>query len=317
MAVRNSFLSDKLFLQDLLEVQKHFGLPSPALIEKDWYVVKAIAAIAAIDVSPFQLVFNGGTALSRAYRLIGRMSEDIDLKIIAMEEPPRQAYRKLRDTVTEALLKAGFQFDPGNPLHRESGNASRYTLYRLPYSPIIVGEGTLRPEIQIETAVWPLRRPTIQLPVISFSAEAFKDPPEVPTIPCVALSEMMAEKFVALTRRAGAEVAKAGGPRDPTLVRHIYDLHMTRLHYKLNEVAELACEIMLTDVEAYGHQFPAYRANPVGETLQAVKALATDSTFAERYEAFQRNMVYGERADFAIAIDTILALAKRIKIVKA
>jgi hypothetical protein len=310
-------LSDKLSLQDLLEVQKHFGLPSPALVEKDWYVVKAIAAIAAIDTSPFQFVFNGGTALSRAYRLIGRMSEDIDLKIISTEHAPRQAYRKLRDTVTEALLKAGFQFDPGNPLHRESGNASRYTLYRLPYSPIIVGEGTLRPEIQIETAVWPTRRPMVQLSVISFSAEAFKDPPEVPTIPCVALAEMIAEKFVALTRRAGAELAKAGGPRDPTLVRHIYDLHMTRSHYKLNEVAELACEIMLADVKAYGHQFPAYRANPIGETLRAVKTLATDSTFAERYEAFQRDMVYGERADFAVAVDTILALAKRIKTVKA
>jgi hypothetical protein len=66
MAVWSSFLSDKLSLQDLLEVQKHFGLPSPALVEKDWYVVKAIAAIAAIDTGPFQLVFNGGTALSRA-----------------------------------------------------------------------------------------------------------------------------------------------------------------------------------------------------------------------------------------------------------
>jgi predicted nucleotidyltransferase component of viral defense system len=57
-------------------------LPSPALVEKDWYVVQAIAAITTIAASPFQLVFNGGTALSRAYRLIGRMSEDIDLKII-------------------------------------------------------------------------------------------------------------------------------------------------------------------------------------------------------------------------------------------
>jgi len=304
-------------LQDLLEVQKHFGLPSPALVEKDWYVVKAIGAIAAVDTGPFQLVFNGGTALSRAYRLIGRMSEDIDLKIISAGQPPRQAYRKLRDTVTEALLKTGFRFDPGNPLHRKSGNASRYTLYRLPYSPVIVGEGTLRPEIQIETAVWPTRRPMVQLSVISFSAEALKNPPEVPTIPCVALSEMIAEKFVALTRRAGAELAKARGPRDPTLVRHIYDLHMTRSHYKLNEVAELACEIMMADVRAYGHQFPAYRANPIGETLRAAKALATDSTFADRYETFQRDMVYGERADFASAIDTILALAKRIKTVKA
>jgi hypothetical protein len=58
-------LNDKPAFQDLLEVQKLIGLPSPALVEKDWYVVKAISAIAKINVEPFQLVFSGGTALSR------------------------------------------------------------------------------------------------------------------------------------------------------------------------------------------------------------------------------------------------------------
>jgi predicted nucleotidyltransferase component of viral defense system len=72
-------LSDKPTLQELLEVQEHFGLPSSALVEKDWHVVKALAAIAAVDMGEFRLVFGGGTALSRAYKLIRRMSEDLDL----------------------------------------------------------------------------------------------------------------------------------------------------------------------------------------------------------------------------------------------
>jgi len=42
-------------------------------------------------------------------------------------------------------------------------------------------------------------------------------------IPCVALAETVAEKFVAPTRRAGAEFADAGRLRYATLVRHIYD----------------------------------------------------------------------------------------------
>jgi hypothetical protein len=50
-------LSDKPSLRDLLEIQQHFGLPSPALVEKDWHVVKALAAIAAADTKPFRLVF--------------------------------------------------------------------------------------------------------------------------------------------------------------------------------------------------------------------------------------------------------------------
>ena len=140
-------MSDKPSLQDLLEVQQHFGLPSPALVEKDWHVVKAPMAINAADTAPARLVFGGGTASSRAHRLIRRMSEDIDLRIISDSPLTRPALRHLRDTITDALLGAGFQFDPRNPEHRESGNASRYTLYRLPYAPIAVGQGVLRPEI--------------------------------------------------------------------------------------------------------------------------------------------------------------------------
>jgi hypothetical protein len=55
-------LSDKPTLEELLEVQEHFGLPGPALVEKDWYVVKALAAVAAADTGDFRLVFGGGTA---------------------------------------------------------------------------------------------------------------------------------------------------------------------------------------------------------------------------------------------------------------
>jgi hypothetical protein len=42
-ASRSWCLPDKPSLQDLLEAQRHFDLPSPALVEKDWYVVKALA----------------------------------------------------------------------------------------------------------------------------------------------------------------------------------------------------------------------------------------------------------------------------------
>jgi hypothetical protein len=61
-------LTDDITVQELLEVQAHISLPSPALVEKDFHIVKALAAIAALDTAPPRLVFGGGTAaLSRAY----------------------------------------------------------------------------------------------------------------------------------------------------------------------------------------------------------------------------------------------------------
>lgn len=298
-------------LQELLEVQAHFGLPSPALVEKDFYVVKALAAIAAVELEPLplRLVFGGGTALSRAHRLIRRMSEDIDLRIVADDNrSSRGALRRLRTRITEALLGAGFKFDPDDRAYRTSQNATRYTIYRLPYEPVTTGEGALRPAIQIETAAWPLRRPAVELPVVSFVAEALQRPPEVTGMACVSILETAADKFVGLTRRAGAELAGIDEP-DPALVRHLHDLHALREHYDPAEVAALAREVMQADAEAYGNQFPAYGENPMRETLRAVEGLAADPGYTRRYGEFQRLMVYGENVGYSDCIRTFRNLA--------
>jgi hypothetical protein len=104
-------LPDKPYLQDLLEVQKHFDLPSPVLVEKGLVCRQGACSHNAADVKPFRLVFIGDTALSRAHRLIRTMSEDIDLKIVSDEPRSRPVLRQLRDNVTRALLQAGFQFE--------------------------------------------------------------------------------------------------------------------------------------------------------------------------------------------------------------
>jgi hypothetical protein len=64
---------------------------------------------------------------------------------------------------------------------------------------------------------------------------------------------------VALTRRVGAELADAGGPRDATLVRHLYDLYIIQTQSDSGEIANLAREIMLDDVEADGMDTPLER----------------------------------------------------------
>ncbi len=306
-------MSGEPTLEELLEVQAHFGLPGIALVEKDFYVVKALAAIAAVEMEglPLRLVFGGGTALSRAHRLIRRMSEDIDLRIVVdHNRSARGALRRLRSKVTEALLGVGFKFDPTDRAYRRSQNATRYTIYRLPYEPVTTGEGALRPTIQIETAAWPLRRPAVKLPVISFVAEALQRPPEVTSMACVSILETAADKFVGLTRRAGAELAGLDEP-DPTLVRHLHDLHALRAHYDPAEVAALGREVMQADAEAYGNQFPAYREDPMGETLRAVEGLAVDPGYARRYGEFQRMMVYGSRVEYLACIGTLRELSER------
>ncbi len=298
-------MRNKPSLQQLLEVQEHFGLPSPALVEKDWYVVQALAAILTADIAPFMLVFGGGTALGRAHRLIHRMSEDIDLKIIGDREPTRAQLRTIREKITAALLGTGFQFNPENPDHRASRNSSRYTLYNLPYEPINRGEGVLRPEIKIETAVWPLHQPAVILPVSSFVAEAYRQVPELVAAPCVAITQTAAEKMVALTRRVAAETGLPAHERDSTLMRHIYDIHVIRGQCDPALVVAMAREIMNRDAEEFGNRSPAYRDDCVGETYRAFDALVTDNTYATQYVQFRRDIIFGEAVEYETALATL------------
>jgi predicted nucleotidyltransferase component of viral defense system len=143
-------LSDRPTIEQLDEVRDYFGLPTSSLVEKDWYVVKALAAIASVDTGDLRLVFGGGTALGRAHRLIRRMSEDIDLKIVAEKAPSRPELRELRGKIASALLKAGFEFDPANEEHVKVMHESSFTRYQLPYHALAEGKGILRPQIQIE-----------------------------------------------------------------------------------------------------------------------------------------------------------------------
>ena len=58
-----------------------------------------------------------------------------------------------------------------------------------------------------------------------------------------------------------------------------------------------------------GHQFPAYRDDPMAETLRAVEGLVHDEHFAQAYAEFLRDMVYGDAPAFQTALKTVSALA--------
>ncbi len=55
------------------------GIPAFA-VEKDWWITKTLALIFDTEVGK-HLVFKGGTSLSKAWKLIERFSEDVDLAI--------------------------------------------------------------------------------------------------------------------------------------------------------------------------------------------------------------------------------------------
>lgn len=292
--------------QELAEVQQYFRLPSVQLVEKDWYVVQAMRAILGSEVAPFRLVFAGGTCLARAHRLVERMSEDVDFKVVPPVTPMsnnqrRQALGGLRDRLIASLAAAGFCLaEPPR-----SRDANQYTVLHLRTGSARGEDSPLRPTIQIELSLAALREPTTRPPVASFVSQAYSRPPEIPEIECVSITETAAEKAVSLTRRTAMEIAGVSRAPDPTLVRHIYDLHMVRDKVDGAKVATLMRAIAVMDAEQFGHQHPAYRDDIAGETRKALAHLASDASVRTRYDNFVAAMVYGEAAPFGAAIATV------------
>lgn len=96
------------------------------------------------------------------------------------------------------------------------------------------------------------------------------------------ITETAAEKIVSLTRRTAMELAGFSRAPDPTLVRHIYDLHLIREHVDRAAAVELARLVAVQDAEEFKNQYPAYHADITVETHKALGALMTDSAIRGR-----------------------------------
>ena len=97
------------------EVSAQINLSSAA-IEKDWWVVRTLELVFTSSIAP-HTVFKGGTSLSKAWNLIDRFSEDIDLaldrRFLGIEKPDSEMtgsqVSKLRKLSAKFITEKYFQ----------------------------------------------------------------------------------------------------------------------------------------------------------------------------------------------------------------
>ncbi len=77
------FASDLEDFRDLVESTARFKNLPDTIVEKDYYVVRALRVLS--DEIADQFIFKGGTSLSKGWNLLERFSEDIDL-LFRMED---------------------------------------------------------------------------------------------------------------------------------------------------------------------------------------------------------------------------------------
>lgn len=142
----------ELFAEIIAEVNTTTGI-AQSIIEKDYYVTMILKLLAELNPD---IVFKGGTALSKCFHLINRFSEDIDITFA--EHIGESRRKKLKYNILKPISdELGMPIENWNNIESNKD----YNYYLFSYQPIsedsIPG---IRSGVKLETALVSYSFPT-------------------------------------------------------------------------------------------------------------------------------------------------------------
>ena len=151
----------ELFDQYLFAVADYMGLDDRSIVEKDYYVTLFLKNI--VEKQP-NVVFKGGTSLSKCYKIIKRFSENIDLSVETEREKLSEGQRKqLKKDIMSIVNK--FDFTLINP--EQVRSRRDYNHYIIGYNPMTRYK-SIKQNLIVETAVYIKAFPSDYMNVTSY-----------------------------------------------------------------------------------------------------------------------------------------------------
>ena len=305
---------------------------SPGIVEKDFWVVWTLDYL--FDRSPWkkQLTFKGGTSLSKAFGLIMRFSEDIDLILdwrllgYGLREPWEKRSNTQQDLFNEAAnaRSASFLKDVFVPrvkadLEKESGRELDIGMDAMDQNtvvfryPCVFGDASILREIRIESGALAAWTPAKTCNIVSYAAEQypklFKSPSAC--VYTVAPERTFWEKATILHREA-MRTPERGLPPE-RYSRHYYDLWcLCQSEVKARALDDIP---LLDAVVAFKRKF--YRCNwahyelATAQEISLVPPEHAKAALEADYRHMQ-NMIFGPHPPFSEILDTVRALEREI-----
>ncbi len=134
----------ELFEQAVLKTAEYLKIDA-GIVEKDYYVTLILKEI---SLTVPDLVFKGGTSLSKCHKVINRFSEDIDLTVEYETKPSEGKRRSLKKNIVDTIEKSGLVL--ANP--DEIKSRREFNKYIVDY-PSIFTQAGLKNHLQIETMI--------------------------------------------------------------------------------------------------------------------------------------------------------------------
>lgn len=291
------------------EIAQIMGIKQ-SFVEKDWYVVQIIKIITGIWHDDFDVIFTGGTTLSKAHKLLRRFSEDVDFRVLERKGNSTPISRSaFKSKVVDALRLGGFAIENDQIEARNKNRFFRMDIYYESYFP---PAEALRPHILIEFTVKNIQLIPRYLPVSSFVNEIAKHSPEVARIGCIDPVESAADKLSAISWRIPDRVP-GGQNDDPSLVRHIHDLAILKdAALRHNDFSKLVATSMQHD--GARPKDVSISGSTASEKFQRMlTALHGDNNYAQEYKRFVGGMSYAaaeQTPGFTEAVDALENLVK-------
>ncbi|VXC71629.1 conserved hypothetical protein [Enterobacterales bacterium 8AC] len=294
-------------MDDLLklfpDVADAFEIESVAIVEKDYYIVELLRLLKPLSFDTHQLVFAGGTALSKAGIRLNRMSEDVDIKLVPIADFSQRYSRGQRKNIRKGIIQAiieaitasgMFGFDEAHP--KVTQDEYRYNEIPVRYPQEYAQAPCLRPFIKLELMETDLLEAAENRDIYSLVTGLTKKGEEVKAFPCSTIASTQAEKLISMLRRTAASKRDLERTVDESLVRHIYD-NFCIVKEKGIDVPVLkrfVQECIKQDIERYGTQHPKFCESPVEELKMGLEELVSNPVYKERYQQFVTPMVFGE-----------------------
>lgn len=320
-------------IEILNQATEFTGLPVEA-IEKDWWVILALNACFSLPYSE-NLIFKGGTSLSKAWNLVERFSEDIDLALDRkflgfVGDISKTQIRKLRTkscefistTFVEDLKKVFAEWNAINEYSIIAQEVKDHDkdpqIIEFHYKSVLETPGYLPQKVLIEVGSRSLTEPTAPKAINSILGSQFPDlnfADKPLNIAIVLPQQTFLEKIFLLHEEFSQAPEKI---RIHRLTRHLYDLE--KIMDTEHGIEALKNKELYDNIVAHREKFNAIRGlDYTNHTPDKISIIPPDPIFKQweqDYQTMTQYMIYGNFLAFDKLIIRIAELQKRINTIQ-
>lgn len=309
------------------------GLPAQ-VIEKDFWVTAILQTVFTLPVAK-QLVFKGGTSLSKGWKLIERFSEDIDIAVdpIILGVPEgdltKKQIKKLRKTSSLFVLE---QLTP--MICEELQREGLHSFITIDAQPNGEGDNTypeprqiylhyksvfdkaltyLRPDVVLEVSARSLIEPTEPIQIKSILGEHL---PVLPLTDSVIHTAIPAKTFLEKVFLLHELFSVPGhGMIAEHKSRHLYDLYvmMNKDFAKKAVIDDILWESIRHHREIYTSVRDIDYTPDVRKQLRLIPREDILDTWRADYDAMKESMIYGNKPSFDELLEGMSELQREFR----